>query len=143
MMDITEISKYLPHRYPFLLVDRVLEITAGESITAYKNLSANEAFFEGHFPENPVFPGVLLLEAMAQTAGILGFYTQGKTVADGSIYYFAGVDKLRFKRVCVPGDQVMLRAVVVSEKRGIWKFDVSADVDGDLAAAATILCADR
>ena len=143
MMDITEISKYLPHRYPFLLVDRVVEITAGESITAYKNLSANEAFFEGHFPENPVFPGVLLLEAMAQTAGILGFYTQGKTVADGSTYYFAGVDKLRFKRVCVPGDQVMLRAAVVSEKRGIWKFDVSADVDGDLAAAATILCADR
>ena len=143
MMDITEISKYLPHRYPFLLVDRVVEITAGESITAYKHLSANEAFFEGHFPENPVFPGVLLLEAMAQTAGILGFYTQGKTVADGSMYYFAGVDKLRFKRVCVPGDQVMLRAAVVSEKRGIWKFDVSADVDGDLAAAATILCADR
>ena len=143
MMDITEISKYLPHRYPFLLVDRVVEITAGESITAYKNLSANEAFFEGHFPENPVFPGVLLLEAMAQTAGILGFYTQGKTVADGSMYYFAGVDKLCFKRICVPGDQVMLRAAVVSEKRGIWKFDVSADVDGDLAAAATILCADR
>ena len=142
-MDIAEISRYLPHRYPFLLVDRVLDITAGESITAYKNLSANEAFFEGHFPENPVFPGVLLLEAMAQTAGILGFYTQGKTVADGSMYYFAGVDKLRFKRVCVPGDQVMLRAAVVSEKRGIWKFDVSADVDGDLAAAATILCADR
>jgi 3-hydroxyacyl-[acyl-carrier-protein] dehydratase len=143
MMDITEISKYLPHRYPFLLVDRVLEITAGESITAYKNLSANEAFFEGHFPENPVLPGVLLLEAMAQVAGILGFYTQGKTVADGSIYYFAGVDKLRLKRVCVPGDQVMLRAAVVSERRGIWKFDVSADVDGELAAAATILCADR
>ncbi len=143
MMDITEIRKYLPHRYPFLLVDRVLEITAGESITAYKNLSANEAFFEGHFPENPVLPGVLLLEAMAQTAGILGFYTQGKTVADGSIYYFAGVDKLRFKRVCMPGDQVMLRAAVVSERRGIWKFDVSADVDGDVAAAATILCADR
>ncbi len=143
MMDITEIRKYLPHRYPFLLVDRVLEITAGESITAYKNLSANEAFFEGHFPENPVLPGVLLLEAMAQTAGILGFYTQGKTVADGSIYYFAGVDKLRFKRVCVPGDQVMLRAAVMSERRGIWKFDVSADVDGELAAAATILCADR
>ena len=142
-MDIAEISRYLPHRYPFLLVDRVLDITAGESITAYKNLSANEAFFEGHFPENPVFPGVLLLEAMAQTAGILGFYTQGKTVADGSMYYFAGVDKLRFKRVCVPGDQVMLRAAVLSEKRGIWKFDVSADVDGDLAAAATILCADR
>ena len=143
MMDISEIRKYLPHRYPFLLVDRVVEVTAGESILAYKNLSANEAYFSGHFPDQPIFPGVLMMEALAQTAGILGFYTQGKTVADGSTYYFAGVDKLRFKRVCVPGDQVMLRAAVVSEKRGIWKFDVSADVDGDLAAAATILCADR
>ena len=143
MMDITEIRDYLPHRYPFLLVDRVVEINAGESIVAYKNLSVNEQFFAGHFPGNPVFPGVLLMEAMAQTAGILGFYTQGKTVNDGTTYYFAGVDKLRFKRVCLPGDQVMLRAAIVSERRGVWKFDVSADVDGELAAAATILCADR
>lgn len=142
-MDVTEIRKFLPHRYPFLLVDRVVEIDSGKSIVAYKNLSANEAFFEGHFPGNPIFPGVLLVEAMAQAAGILGFYSQGKTADGGSTYYFAGADKLRFRRPCVPGDRVMLRAEVVSVKRGIWKFDVSSDVDGELAAAATILCADR
>lgn len=143
MMDVIEIRKYLPHRYPFLLVDRVVEITAGESIIAYKNLSVNEPFFEGHFPSEPIFPGVLMVEAMAQASGILGFYSQGKTVQDGSTYYFAGADKLRFKRPCVPGDRVMLRSSIVSERRGIWKFDVSADVDSELAAAATILCAER
>ena len=143
MMDIVEIRKYLPHRYPFLLVDRVVELTPGESIVAYKNLSVNEQFFEGHFQDQPVFPGVMLLEAMAQAAGILGFKTMNKTPADGSIYYFVGSDKLRFKRPCVPGDRVMLRASIVSDRRGIWKFDVSADVDGQLCASATILCADR
>lgn len=143
MMDIAEIRQYLPHRYPFLLVDRVLEVTAGESIVACKNLSVNEPFFQGHFPDEPVFPGVLLLEAMAQAAGILGFVSQGKTTADGSVYYFAGADNVRFKRTCVPGDQVMLYASVVSSRRGIWKFDVRAEVEGELAAAAGILCADR
>jgi 3-hydroxyacyl-[acyl-carrier-protein] dehydratase len=143
MMDVTEIRKYLPHRYPFLLVDRVVELSSGESIVAYKNLSANEPFFEGHFPSNPVFPGVLLVEAMAQAAGILGFYSQGKKIESGSTYYLAGVDKVRFKKPCVPGDKVMLRAAVVTVRRGIWKFDVSSDVDGELAASATILCADR
>ena len=143
MMDINEIRRYLPHRYPFLLVDRVAELNSGESIVAYKNLSVNESYFNGHFPDNPIFPGVLLVEAMAQAAGILGFHSQGKTVADGSMYLFAGADKLRFKRPCVPGDRVMLRASVISERRGIWKFDVSSDVDGELAASATILCADR
>lgn len=142
-MDIQDIRQYLPHRYPFLLVDRVVEVHAGESIVAYKNLSINEPFFDGHFPGNPIFPGVLLLEAMAQAAGILGFCSQGKTNEHGSTYYFAGADNLRFKRSCVPGDQVMLRAAVVSQRRGIWKFDVSSDVDGELAASATILCADR
>lgn len=142
-MDISDIRKYLPHRYPFLLVDRVLEIHAGESILAYKNLSVNEPFFRGHFPQRPIFPGVLLLESMAQAAGILGFYSQGKTVEDGSTYYFAGVDDLRFKRGCVPGDRVMLRAEVVSQRRGVWKFAVNSDVDGEMAASATILCADR
>jgi len=142
-MDITDIRKYLPHRYPFLLVDRVLEVNAGESIIAYKNLSVNEPFFNGHFPDKPIFPGVLLLEAMAQCAGILGFYSQGKTIDDGSTYYFAGADDVRFRRLCVPGDRVMLRATLVSQRRGIWKFDVSSDVDGELAASATILCADR
>lgn len=142
-MDVNEIRKYLPHRYPFLLVDRVVELNLGESIVAYKNLTINEPFFDGHFPDKPVFPGVLLVEAMAQAAGILGFKTMDKTPADGSIYYFVGADHLRFKRPCVPGDRVMLRASIVSDRRGIWKFEVSSDVDGELAASATILCADR
>jgi 3-hydroxyacyl-[acyl-carrier-protein] dehydratase len=143
MMDVTEIRKYLPHRYPFLLVDRVVELNPGESIVAYKNLTINEPYFNGHFPDQPVFPGVLLTEAMAQAAGILGFKTMHKTPEDGSIYYFVGADKLRFKRPCVPGDRVMLRAKIVSSRRGIWKFNVSADVDDMLCASATILCADR
>ncbi|MEH6516382.1 MAG: 3-hydroxyacyl-ACP dehydratase FabZ [Halioglobus sp.] len=143
MMDISEIRKYLPHRYPFLLVDRVVELTPGESIVAYKNLTINEQFFEGHFPQEPVFPGVLLVEAMAQAAGILGFKTMDKTPEDGSIYYFVGADKLRFKRPCVPGDRVMLRASILGQKRGIWRFQVSADVDDKLCASAIILCADR
>ncbi|EEB80431.1 MAG: 3-hydroxyacyl-ACP dehydratase FabZ [Halioglobus sp.] len=143
MMDIEQIRQHLPHRYPFLLVDRVVELNLGESIVAYKNLTINEPFFDGHFPGQPVFPGVLLVEAMAQAAGILGFKTMNKTPADGSIYYFVGADKLRFKRPCVPGDRVMLRASIISDRRGIWKFAVSADVDGELAASATILCADR
>lgn len=142
-MDITEIRKYLPHRYPFLLVDRVLELNLGESIVACKNLTINEPFFDGHFPEKPVFPGVLLLEAMAQAAGILGFKSQDKTPADGSMYYLVGTDDLRFKRPCEPGDQIMLRASIISDRRGIWKFAVSSDVDGERCASATILCADR
>lgn len=143
IMDIEAIREHLPHRYPFLLVDRVVDLVPGESIFAYKNLSINEPFFDGHFPGNPVFPGVLLVEAMAQAAGILGFKTMGKTPADGSIYYLVGVDNLRFKRPCVPGDQVHLQANIVSERRGIWKFEVSATVNGDLCASANILCADR
>ncbi len=143
MMDVNEIREYLPHRYPFLLVDRVVELNLGESILAYKNLSVNEPFFDGHFPGQPVFPGVLLLEAMAQASGILGFKTMNKKPADGSIYYFVGADKLRFKRPCVPGDRVMLHSSIVSDRRGIWKFDVSASVDGAVCASATILCADR
>jgi 3-hydroxyacyl-[acyl-carrier-protein] dehydratase len=142
-MDIEAIRAHLPHRYPFLLVDRVVALEPGVSIEAYKNLTINEPFFDGHFPDNPVFPGVLLVEAMAQAAGILGFKTMGKTPADGSIYYLVGVDGLRFKRPCVPGDQVRLHAEIVSERRGIWKFAVSAKVDGETCASATILCADR
>ncbi len=143
MMETEEIRVYLPHRYPFLLVDRVVELNLGESIVAYKNLTINEPFFNGHFPDKPVFPGVMLLEAMAQAAGILGFKTVGKTPADGSMYYLVGADNVRYKRPCIPGDRVMLRASIVSERRGIWKFDVKSDVDGALAASATILCADR
>ncbi|MEK9927762.1 MAG: 3-hydroxyacyl-ACP dehydratase FabZ [Halieaceae bacterium] len=135
--------EHLPHRYPFLLVDRVVDIELGKRIEAYKNLSINEPFFDGHFPDNPVFPGVLLVEAMAQAAGILGFKSMGKTPADGSIYYLVGVDNLRFKRPCVPGDRVHLHAEIVSERRGIWKFAVRAEVEGNICASATILCADR
>ncbi len=143
MMDVNEIRKYLPHRYPFLLVDRVVELIPGESIVAYKNVTVNEPFFNGHFPDHPVMPGVLIVEAMAQAAGILGFKTMDKTPQDGSIYYFVGSDKLRFKRPVVPGDRLQLEAKIVSEKRGIWKFDVKATVDGDTVSSATILCADR
>jgi 3-hydroxyacyl-[acyl-carrier-protein] dehydratase len=143
IMDIEAIREHLPHRYPFLLVDRVVNLELGKRIEAYKNLSINEPFFDGHFPDNPVFPGVLLVEAMAQAAGILGFKSMGKTPADGSIYYLVGVDNLRFKRPCVPGDRVHLHAEIESERRGIWKFAVRAEVDGQLCASATILCADR
>ena len=143
MMDVNEIRQYLPHRYPFLLVDRVVELNLGDSIVAYKNVSINEPFFNGHFPDHPVMPGVLIIEAMAQAAGILGFKTMDKTPEDGSIYYFVGSDKARFKRPVVPGDRLQLEAKIVTEKRGIWKFECRATVDGQLACSATIMCADR
>lgn len=143
LMDVTQIREYLPHRYPFLLVDRVVELVEGESIVAYKNITINEALFNGHFPDMPVFPGVLITEAMAQAAGILGFKTMGKKPQDGSIYYFVGADELRFKRPVVPGDQLRLEANIISERRGIWKFRVRALVDGELASEGVILCADR
>jgi 3-hydroxyacyl-[acyl-carrier-protein] dehydratase len=143
MMDIEEIREYLPHRYPFLLVDRVLELTPGASIVAIKNVSINEPFFNGHFPQKPVMPGVLIVEAMAQAAGILGFKTLGKTPSDGSIYLFVGADDVRFKRQVVPGDQLVLKVQYVSDRRGIWKFDCSSFVNDQLAAAASIICADR
>lgn len=143
VMDVKEIRKYLPHRYPFLLVDRVTELKLGESITAIKNVSVNEPFFNGHFPELPVMPGVLIVEAMAQAAGILGFKTQDKTPADGSIYLFVGVDNVRFKRQVIPGDQLEMKVSYVSDRRGIWKFECAAYVEGQLAASGTILCADR
>lgn len=142
-MDVTEIKKWLPHRYPFLLVDRVVELTVGESIVAYKNITVNEEVFNGHFPQAPIFPGVMIIEAMAQASGILGFKTLNKTPQDGSVYLFAGADKVRFRRQVIPGDRLQLEAKVVSEKRGIWKFECTASVDGELAASATILCADR
>ncbi len=142
-MMIEEIREYLPHRYPFLLVDRVVELNLGESIVAYKNITVNEELFQGHFPDKPLFPGMLTLEAMAQTAGILGFKSMDKKPEDGSMYMFVGADNVRFKRQVVPGDKLMLRAKVLSVRRGIWKFEVSADVDGELCSSATILCADR
>ncbi|MCP3908787.1 MAG: 3-hydroxyacyl-ACP dehydratase FabZ [Oceanicoccus sp.] len=143
MMDIKEIQEYLPHRYPFLLVDKVVELNLGESITAIKNVSINEPFFQGHFPQISVMPGVLIVEALAQAAGILGFKTSDKTPADGSIYLFVGADNVRFKRQVVPGDQLVLKVEYVSDRRGIWKFKCSAYVKDDLAATADIICADR
>tara|TARA_E500000331_G_C17031701_1_gene615411 strand:+ start:245 stop:673 length:429 start_codon:yes stop_codon:yes gene_type:complete len=142
-MEVDEIKVYLPHRYPFLLVDRVLDLIPGESIVALKNLSISEPVFEGHFPHLSVFPGVMLLEAMAQASGILGFKTVNKTPADGSIYYLAGADNVRFKKPCVPGDSIHLYSEILGERRGIWKFGVRAEVEGALCASATILCADR
>ncbi|MEE8059919.1 MAG: 3-hydroxyacyl-ACP dehydratase FabZ [Pseudomonadales bacterium] len=143
MMDIKEIQKYLPHRFPFLMIDRVLELNLSDSIVAIKNVSINEPFFNGHFPQLPVMPGVLIVEAMAQAAGILGFKTLDKTPEDGSIYLFVGADKVRFKRQVIPGDQLVLKAKYMADRRGIWKFDCSAYVDDELAAAATIICADK
>lgn len=142
-MDVREIRNYLPHRYPFLLIDRVVELKLGESIVAYKNITINEGLFEGHFPSYPVFPGVLILEAMAQACGVLGFKTMDKTPDQGSIYLYAGLDDVRFKRQVVPGDRMFLEASILSEKRGIWKFACAARVDEHLAASATIMCADR
>jgi len=143
LMDIKEIREHLPHRYPFLLVDRVVALEPGVSIVAYKNVTINEPFFDGHFPDQPIMPGVLIIEAMAQAAGILGFKTMGKKPADGSIYLFVGADDLRFKRPVVPGDRLQLEASILAEKRGIWKFECRATVEGELACSAIILCADR
>lgn len=143
MMDVQEIRKYLPHRYPFLLIDRVVELVEGDYIVAYKNVSINEEVFQGHFPGFPVFPGVLLIEAMAQACGVLGFKSNNKTPEDGSIYLFAGIDDVRFKRQVIPGDCVYFKAKILTSKRGIWKFDCEATVDGKLVTKATIMCADR
>ncbi len=142
-MQVSEIREYLPHRYPFLLVDRVEEIIKGESIVAYKNVTINEPFFNGHFPDYPVMPGVLITEAMAQAAGILGFKSMDKKPADGSMYLFVGAEKLRFKRQVIPGDKLTLEARIISSRRGIWKFECKASVNGELAASGVILCADR
>ena len=142
-INIEEIQEFLPHRYPMLLVDRVTEIVLGDSISAYKNITTNEPFFMGHFPGKQVMPGVLIVEAMAQASGILGFKTMDKKPEDGSIYYFVGADNLRFKRPAVPGDKLILNSKVVTNKKGIWKFDCNAMVESELVAKATILCADR
>lgn len=142
-LDIHEVLKYLPHRYPFLLIDRVLDFVPGESLVGLKNVTFNEPFFPGHFPHHPVMPGVLILEALAQATGILAFKTTNKVPDDGSLYYFAGIDKARFKRPVSPGDQLILKASVIKEKRGIWKFACEATVDDELAASAEIMCAEK
>lgn len=143
VMDINEIREYLPHRYPFLLIDRVTELSLGESIVAFKNVSINEPFFNGHFPHHPIMPGVLVLEALAQACGILGFKTVNKLPADGYVYYLVGSDNVRFKRPVMPGDRLVLSAQVEREKRGIWKFACRATVDGELVCEGTIICAER
>lgn len=143
MMDIHRILKQLPHRYPFLLVDRVLSIEKGKSIKALKNVTINEPFFEGHFPHRPVMPGVLMLEALAQAAALLAFDTLGSSPSDEMVYYFAGIDGARFKRPVEPGDQLILEAELLRMKAGIFKFKARALVDNELAVEAELTCAMR
>jgi 3-hydroxyacyl-[acyl-carrier-protein] dehydratase len=143
MMDINEIQTFLPHRYPFLFVDRVTEVESGVLIRGYKNVSFNESFFEGHFPGMPIMPGVLVLEALAQISGILGFVTTNKKPSDDLVHYFAGSNKVRFKRPIVPGDQIILESKLMAAKHNIWKFDCQALVDGELACSAEIMTAER
>jgi 3-hydroxyacyl-[acyl-carrier-protein] dehydratase len=137
--DIDEVMRRLPHRYPMLLVDRVLECVSGERIVALKNVTVNEEFFAGHFPGRPVMPGVLILEAMAQTAGILTFVTAGIYPDESVRFYFAGIDKARFRRPVVPGDQVKFTAVLERRIRTIWKYSISATVDGSEVASAEMM----
>ena len=144
MMDINQIREYLPHRYPFLLVDRVETIDLdAKQIIAYKNVSINEPFFDGHFPQFPIMPGVLIIEAMAQAAGLLGFKMMDAKPGHGVLYLFVGSDKLRFRQPVVPGDKLVLEAKFISSKRGIWKFACKAIVDGKDVCSAEIICAER
>jgi 3-hydroxyacyl-[acyl-carrier-protein] dehydratase len=143
MMDIHQILKQLPHRYPILLVDRVLELEKGKRIKALKNVSINEPFFNGHFPHRPVMPGVLMLEALAQAAALLAFDTLGVTPDDKTVYYFAGIDGARFKRPVEPGDQLMLHVELARMKSGIFKFKARATVADELAVEAELICTMR
>jgi 3-hydroxyacyl-[acyl-carrier-protein] dehydratase len=140
-MDIHEILKFLPHRYPFLLIDRVIEMELGKSLVALKNVTINEAFFNGHFPNRPVMPGVLILEAMAQAGGVLAYKSSNSTPSDGTLYYFAGIDKARFRRVVEPGDQLRLEVKVLRKKRDIWKLEGFAYVKDELACSAEFMSA--
>ena len=142
-MDIHEVMAHLPHRYPFLLVDRVLECEPGGSLRALKNVTVNEPYFPGHFPENPVMPGVVILEALAQACGLLAFATADQVPDDSTSLFFVGIDKARFKQPVEPGDQLMLRADLLRSKRGIWVFDCKASVDGNVVASAEIMCTER
>jgi 3-hydroxyacyl-[acyl-carrier-protein] dehydratase len=137
-MDLNEILKHLPHRYPFLLIDRVLSFEPGKEIVALKNVSMNEPFFPGHYPHFPIMPGVLIIEAMAQAAAILSF---GEKAPDSkTVYYFVGIDGARFKRPVIPGDQLILKVRPTRNLRGLWKFTAVAEVDGQVAAEAEIMC---
>ena len=139
----SDILKHLPHREPFLFVDKIISVELGDKIHAQKNLLIDDEIFNGHFPNMPIMPGVLIIEALAQAAGILGFMTMSKTPEEGSIYYFAGADKVRFKNSVGPGDTIDLHASICSEKRGIWKFNCNAEAKGKNVCEAIILCADR
>ena len=139
-MDIHAILENLPHRYPFLLVDRVLSIDAGKSIVALKNVTINEPFFPGHYPHHPVMPGVLIIEAMAQVAALLAFQTLPSNPDEKSVYYFAGIDGARFKRPVSPGDQLIIKVELLRSMRGVSKFKAMAEVDGQLAAQAELMC---
>lgn len=141
-VDIHHVLKLLPHRYPFLLIDRVLECDPGKKITALKNVTINEPFFQGHFPERPVMPGVLILEALAQATGIVAFTAQQGT-SENALYYLVGIDHARFKRPVEPGDQLILHAEMVRRLRDIGKFKAEALVDDEVVASAEIMCAER
>lgn len=138
-MDIHKILERLPHRYPFLLIDRVIKLEMGKSITALKNVTINEPFFQGHFPENPVLPGIIMLEAMAQAGGILAL----ESVPEKILYYFAGIDNVRFKRIVTPGDQVVFTVTVDKNRQNVWKFKGSAMVENELACSADFMIAGR
>jgi 3-hydroxyacyl-[acyl-carrier-protein] dehydratase len=140
-MDIHEILKLLPHRYPFLLIDRIISIDMGKSLVALKNITINESFFTGHFPERPVMPGVLILEALAQAGAVLAYKSTNTTHKEGTLYYFAGIDKARFRRVVEPGDQLRLEVKVLRAKRDIWKLEGSAYVGEELACSAEFMSA--
>lgn len=142
-MDIHEILKYLPHRYPFLLVDKVLDCDPGKSITALKNVTINEPFFNGHFPHHPVMPGVLIIEALAQAAALLTLKAANMQTDENAIYYFVGIDGARFKRPVQPGDQLILKAAILRERIGIWKYSAKAEVDGRTVAEAELMCTVR
>ncbi|WP_045224969.1 3-hydroxyacyl-ACP dehydratase FabZ [Methyloterricola oryzae] len=140
-MDIQQIKEFLPHRYPFLLVDRVLECEPGKRLLAIKNVTYNEPCFLGHFPDLPIMPGVLIIEALAQTTGLLAGNSAPDVLGKGRTYYLVGLDKVRFKRPVVPGDQLKLEATYLRHKRNIWAFSCRAEVDGEFVASAEIMCA--
>jgi 3-hydroxyacyl-[acyl-carrier-protein] dehydratase len=142
-MDIYQVLSHLPHRYPMLLIDRVLECEPGKRLVALKNVTMNEPFFAGHFPGVPIMPGVMMLEAMAQASALLAFRTEGVRAEENSIYYFAGIDGARFKRPVQPGDQLTIEVSIVAVKRGLWKFACVSRVEGQVAVEAEILCTKR
>ena len=142
-MDISQIMQFLPHRYPFLLVDRVLACEPGKTIVALKNVTVNEHFFVGHFPHHPVMPGVLIIEALAQAAAILSFLTVNEKPDPDSLYFFVGIDNARFKKPVSPGDALHLHVTIDKHMRGVWRYNAQAKVDGELAAEAQLLCAKR